>query len=101
MVSIDYSLDREIIQLGIANASNEIVYSWADLKKIAEKEGATLISKGQMQRLRKELERTGVDMGAVLERYGVEDETMLTTKVYEKAMKDLKRTPTKNVEEVA
>lgn len=45
--------------------------------------------------MEKELERTGVTIEAVMERYGIERPEDMTPEIYEKALQGLKRTRTK------
>ena len=55
-------------------------------------EGPTL---EQLSELEKELERTGVDIGSVLERYRIKEVSEMTGTIYKNAMASLKRTKAK------
>ena len=46
----------------------------------------------ELEILRNELHRKNVLMEAVLERYGIASETLITEDIYRKAMNDLKQT---------
>lgn len=91
--SITYNGDREIVGLTISNDSNkgQIVYA---MKEKAEKLGknADALSDTQLKSLEKELQRTGVGMEAVKERYQIEDPAGMGKELYRKVMQALAKT---------
>lgn len=98
--SISYNEEREIIALTIINGKKNKVF---ELKQKAEpqkkREPKKTEAKGmlevQRKALEKELERTGVTIEAVMERYGIERPEDMSPEIYEKALQGLKRTRTK------
>ena len=55
----------------------------------------TEVSRSQISELKKELERTGVPLRQVLERYQIENVTEMTEENYKNAMSGLKKSKTK------
>lgn len=53
------------------------------------------LTAGQMKILEKELERTGIVMEAVLERYQLKETGQMTPEIYKKALAGLKKTKPK------
>ncbi len=51
-----------------------------------------VISQQKKELMQRELDRTGVSLDVVLERYGITSEAQLTEDIYRKAMSSLKRT---------
>ena len=111
--SIAYNGDREINSLIIANDSNQgqVVY---EMKAKAEKpkknadsgeknkrqrktavSNTRTLSDTQMQSLEKELQRTGVEMEAVKERYKIENSSAISEDLYGKIMTALAKTKSK------
>ena len=111
--SIAYNGDREISGLIIANDSNQgqVVY---EMKAKAEKpkknadsgeknkrqsettvSNTSTLSDTQMQYLEKELQRTGVEMEAVKERYKIENSSAISEDLYGKIMAALAKTKSK------
>lgn len=107
--SITYNGDREIVGLTVANDSNkgrvayELVEKAAKPKKNTGAKGnrphsGTATSNGgalsdtQMQSLEKELQRTGVGMEAVQERYKIENPSAISEELYGKIMAALAKT---------
>lgn len=84
--AIAYNSRREISALSIINGRGQKVYA---LKEKPELAGITEM---QMAALEKELERTGVAMAAVLERYGIGEPGQLTPETFTKALSGLKKT---------
>ena len=75
------------------NGANQVVYVWGKPKENTDGNVAiTMVTDEKMEQLRKELQRTGVSMEAVLGRYCITSETQLTEDIYRKAMSSLKRT---------
>lgn len=64
-------------------------------KRELKKTEAKSMLEVQRKALEKELERTGVTIEAVMERYGIERPEDMTPEIYEKALQGLKRTRTK------
>ena len=54
--------------------------------------GSPSLSKGQMELLEKELERTGVEFEAVQDRYQIGEPGKMTGEVYQKVMSALAKT---------
>ena len=114
--SIQYNKEREISSLVIVNDKGQPVYAMklkdeskttdsakgksadADGKKKAaqkkpqEESGKTPISKDQMNSLQAELDRTGVTMETVQERYKIKEPGVMSEELYGKVMSALKRT---------
>lgn len=97
--SISYSAQKEIASLAIVNQKEIKVY---ELKPEPEpKNGAVSgrmperLTAGQMKILEKELERTGIAMEAVLERYQIKEVKQMTPEIYKKALGGLKKTKPK------
>lgn len=84
--AIAYSSRREISALSIVNGRGQKVY------ELKEKPGLPGITEMQMVALEKELERTGVTMTAVLERYGIGEPGQMTQETFTKAISGLKKT---------
>lgn len=95
--SISYSAQKEIASLVIVNQKGMEVYG---LKPKPEDNGASgrmpeRLTAGQMKILEKELERTGIAMEAVLERYQLKETGQMTPEIYKKALAGLKKTKPK------
>ena len=95
--SISYSAQKEIASLVIVNQKGMEVYR---LKPKPEENGASgrmpeKLTSGQMKILEKELERTGIAMEAVLERYQLKETGQMTPEIYKKALAGLKKTKPK------
>ena len=115
--SISYDGNREICGLEIRNSANHVVFARRMLEPsqpggtdpVREKASGTLGRDGRspaeaartqltakMKRdMQKELERTGVPLERVLERYQLEDIRQMTPEQYQDAMNGLKRTPSR------
>ncbi len=76
--NISYNDNREIVGLTIVNQNGEVVYS------LGQSERTSTINR--------ELERTGVAIDAVLNRYGVSSVDDMTEETYRSAMNSLKKT---------
>jgi len=96
--SIAYGGRREIASLAVINQRGIAVY---ELNPEGKKSGAGSVRKeegltaAQMKALEQELERTGVSLEAVLDRYGLKDAGRMTPEIYKKALGGLKRTKPK------
>lgn len=98
--SISYNEQREITALSIINERGEPVYEKKSFSvntnlKAKEPEKAGGLTPLQRKTLEKELERTGVSMETVLERYGIHVLKEMTGEIYRKALQGLKKTKTK------
>ena len=115
--SIGYNAEREISSLVIANDKGQTVYAMklkdegkaadngkgkavnadgnkknAAQKKAQEESGKTSISREQMNSLQAELDRTGVTMESVQERYKIKEPGVMSPELYGRVMSALKRT---------
>jgi hypothetical protein len=96
--SISYNDNREIVGLTIINQDGRIVYSLIDTasnKPEIPTENNTEPMDEHLLAINKELERTGVALDTVLQRYGVQSITQMDEGTFKKAMNSLKRTKTK------
>jgi len=106
VAAIDYNNEREIISLSIVNGDGVIVYEMrqqgADITRKESTKGKGkqqiiqavpgAITDMQMHSLEAELQRTGVGMEAVKERYKIEQPEQMSEELYKKVMSALKRT---------
>ena len=105
--SIQYNEEREISSLVIVNDKGQAVYAMklkdgaktadsnkkkAAQKKPQEESGKPSISKDQMDSLQAELDRTGVTMETVQNRYKIQEPGTMSEELYGKVMSALKRT---------
>ena len=108
--SIKYNASREIAGLSITGDKGKSIFEWkiqdkdirkdssADkepIKKEPAKKGTVKkksLSEMQMKGLETELQRTGVAMEAVQERYHVEDPMQMSEETYNRVMKALSKT---------
>ena len=88
---IRYNDRREITGLVIVNSQGKKVYEFQEKESGRE----TKPSGKHMEALQRELERTGVAMETVLERYHIREASQLTMPMYTNAMNSLKKTGTK------
>ncbi len=99
LCSIAYNSQREINALCIANSRGQTVFQWQKSANLepGEKPDNLMHSLTEAQRkvLEKELERTGVSMEAVLERYHIQELGEITPEIYKKALGSLKKTKPK------
>lgn len=98
--SISYNGQREITALSIVNERGELVYekkgpSVKENQKKEEPQKTETLTPLQKKTLEKELERTGVSLETVLERYGIHTLEEMTGEIYKKALQGLKKTKTK------
>ena len=96
---ISYSERREIFALTIVNQRGTKVYEMK-LGQEPENKAASgrtpgMLTAGQVKILEKELERTGIAMEAVLERYQLTEAGQMTPEIYRKALGSLKKTKPK------
>ena len=110
VAAITYSELREITGLSITNGSGEIIFDWkarsrdTDRKETGKKNPAInktveksavkkpSLTKNQMDCLGTELERTGVGMEAVKERYHIDDPVQMSEEQYNRVMRALSKT---------
>lgn len=97
--SIGYNGDREISSLTVANDSKkQIVYELraatdSNKKGLKEKPADnTGLTSAQMESLKKELKRTGVEMETVKERYQIREPEQMSEEIYKKVMAALAKT---------
>lgn len=99
--AISYNENREIAGLTIINQEGRVVYSLIDRSVRKDSDVAALAEEGKAvqdtysERIHKELERTGVALDAVLQRYGVGSIREMDEQTYKKAISSLKRTKSK------
>ena len=98
--SISYNENREITGLSIINQDGRVVYSLID--RSLGQQGLPELQKEHTdpidehaEAINKELERTGVALDTVLQRYGVKSVQEMDDNTYRKAMNSLKRTKAK------
>lgn len=89
---IAYSGVREIAELEIADSNGNTVYTWKGRKDACTEKSVQKLSEQQMTSLEAELQRTGVGMKAVQERYQIKDPKNMTEELYEKVMNALAKT---------
>ena len=101
--SITYNAEREITGLVVKDGKNSTVYELKPGAGNRKQVGATKegfgeqhVSPAQMENLEKELQRTGVSMDAVKERYRIEDPEQMSGEVYRKVMSALAKTKPKD-----
>lgn len=114
--SIEYNAEREIATLTIGNEKNQVVYEMksgqqttekqqgtakqqnvGDRRKMTEQQNVTEqqnISMEQRKLLNAELQRTGVGMEAVMDRYQINEPEQISQELYDKVMKALAKTKT-------
>jgi len=95
--SIGYNKGREISSLVIVNASNkdQVVYELKEKTVNSQKTYNTSLSGEQMQSLENELQRTGVGIDAVCDRYKIENPAEMPDDIYKRVMKALAKTKSK------
>lgn len=98
--SIEYNSDREIAALVIGNDKDQIVYEMKVVHATDKNKGKAVqepsISKEQMSSLQSELDRTGITMETVQNRYKIQEPEIMSKEIYEKVMSALKRTKSAN-----
>lgn len=93
---ISYGDKREITSLAIVNSEGQMVYELKEKASSAQTDVTSgKISELQRKHLEEELERTGVTPEMVLERYKLKKIGDMTSDIYEKAIRSLKRTKDK------
>lgn len=91
VTSIAYNAQREITELVISNNRGQKVY---EMKQKAQRTDGKL-SVQKLKALDQELQRTGVSIETVLERYHLQEIGQMTAETYTNAMNSLKKTKSK------
>lgn len=98
VASIDYSENREITSLVIVNGKGDCVYNMQSKPvsgnggKKQQKKRETALTADQMVALQAELDRTGVAMEAVQERYQIGKVETMNATMYKRVMEALAKT---------
>ena len=100
VTSIEFNEAREIIALTISNDKGNTVYELkgkntaGNKKKDADKKTGkeTTLSKEQMDSLQSELDRTGITMENVKDRYKIQEPEKMNSDIYSRVMSALKKT---------
>ena len=93
---ISYNDNREIISLVIKDSKGIVVYSLQPDNSLREMpERGRNLSDTEVVLLMAELNRTGVNIDTVLDRYGLNDIRQMTADIYDKAMGSLKKSKSK------
>lgn len=102
IMDITYNDKREITGLIIVNQDGQVVYSLqskirdiAALEKKQSSQNGLFLTEEQMMQMKKELERTGVALDAVLMRYKINSVDEMTQSIFNNAMNSLKKTKKK------
>lgn len=90
--SIDYNAEREISALCIINSKGQVVYELKGKMTNPKADNKNSISSEDMALLKAELERTGVEMETVKERYKIEEAESMSPELYGRLMKALAKT---------
>ncbi len=97
--SIEYGTDRDITGLIIANGSGKVVYEYRAEGAVKKGKEPGLsdktLSPKQINSLNAELDRTGVTMESVQQRYQVQEPEAMSEELYRKVMAALSKTKTK------
>lgn len=102
--SIEYNENREIVGLVILNQNGKVIYALSEGNPAAPAQdtaaqNTTAPAKAEDEKvvaINKELERTGIALDAVLQRYGVTSIQEMNESVYNNAINSLKKTKTKS-----
>lgn len=89
---IEYNVDREIVGLTITNEKGMVVYELKAISETKKTMSKSAITKTQMKSLNAELERTGIAMETVQERYHFQKAETMGEEVYNKVMAALAKT---------
>ena len=90
--SIEYNNEREIVGLSIVDGKNCTVYELHGNPVKRAGDATQAVSPRQMASLEKELERTGVKMEAVKDRYRIGNPEEMSEETYRKVMSALAKT---------
>ncbi len=108
---ISCNKERAICLLTIVNEAGQVVYQWKCREKAAEETVKSRIptksradasclnglNGGQLRALEQELQRTGVSLDCVLDRYGISRVEQMTESIYTDAMKGLKKSKNRRI----
>ena len=108
---INYNQERAICLLTIVNEAGQVVYQWKRRGSAAEEpEKRGMLPKGradasrlsglnggQLSALEQELQRTGVSLDCVLDRYGISAVEQMTEAIYTDAMKGLRKSKNRRI----
>lgn len=94
VASIEYSSSREITGLVIVNGKGKHVYELKAGNRDKKAPEKDVISQKQMDSLNAELERTGVSMKTVQDRYRIKEPEEMPQELYNKVMAALLKTKT-------
>lgn len=97
---IEYNEQREITGLVIVNGKNQQVYEKKS-KAADSRNSKERLSKMEVRTIEKELERTGVTLETVLERFSLQSLDQMTPDVYLRALNGLKKSKAKDLEATA
>ncbi|MDY3918202.1 MAG: hypothetical protein SOZ59_04265 [Candidatus Limivivens sp.] len=92
---IAYNKQREISALEIVNGKNQKVFELRDSQREAKEAENGGLTDSHRKALESELDRTGVALGTVLERYHIQSLEQMTQEIYVNALNSLKKTRTK------
>lgn len=96
VASIEYNDDREICKLAITNDKGVVLYELKATNNKKEQQQSSshnsTLSKGQLELLQSELNRTGITMDAVKDRYKIVEAEVMGHDIYNKVISALKKT---------
>ena len=95
VLEIQYDQERTICELKLIDSEGQLVYEFQKSRAAADP-AKTGLSREQEQEMEQELKRTGVALEAVLNRYHIQEAGQITDEIYQKAMRDLKRSRSRN-----
>ena len=93
--SIQYNGGREIVGLSIVDGNRRVVYELNGKTEAKAEKAGQAVSDAQMDFLEKELQRTGVKMEAVKDRYRIGNPMEMSEETYRKVMNALAKTKSK------
>lgn len=100
--AIDYNAEREICSLSVTDSRHTVVFHMDPAGKQPAGQGNDqklngTIGSSQMTALEKELERTGVALETVLQRYNLQCVDQMTPEIYQNAISGLKKSKSRRV----
>ena len=100
--TIDYNAEREICSLSVTDSRHTVVFHMDPAGKQPAGQGNDqklngTIGSSQMTALEKELERTGVALETVLQRYNLQCVDQMTPEIYQNAISGLKKSKSRKV----
>lgn len=93
--SIEYNGGREIVGLSIVDGNRRVVYELKGKTETGAGKAGQAVSDARMDSLEKELQRTGVKMEAVKDRYQIDNPMEMSEETYRKVMNALAKTKSK------